>query len=40
MPATLHLPAIRSGSPELPRGAAGVAGGQADAAPPPEQVPV
>lgn len=39
-PAALHLPAIWSGSPELPRREAGAAGGQADAAPRLPEVPV
>ena len=39
-PAALHVPAVRGGAPELPRGAAGAPGAQADAAPRPAQVPV
>ncbi|XP_070321093.1 thromboxane-A synthase isoform X2 [Odocoileus virginianus] len=38
--AALHVPAIWGGPPELPRGAAGAPGAQADAAPRPAQVPV
>lgn len=38
--AALHLPALRGRAPELPRGAAGAAGGQADTVPRPEQVPL
>lgn len=38
--ASLHIPAFRGGPAELPRGAAGAAGGQADAAARPAPVPV
>ena len=38
--AALHVPAIRGGPQELPRGAARAPGAQADAAPRPAQVPV
>lgn len=39
-PAALHLPAVWSGAAELPRRAAGAAGGQADAAARLPEVPV